>query len=59
MAGKLAEFLVSLVKQIVNCCHLVVLVGIQALLSLLSLEAVLLKHADDGLLEGNLVLPDD
>lgn len=59
MAGKLAEFLVSLVKQIVNCRHLVVLVGIQALLSLLSLEAVLLKHADDGLLEGNLVLPDD
>ena len=59
MARKLAKFLVSLVKQIVYCRHLVVLVGIQALLSLLSLEAVLLEHAHDGLFEGNLVLTDD
>jgi len=46
-------------KQIVNCRHLVVLIGVQALLSLLLLEAVLFEHADNRLFERDLVLPND
>ena len=59
MRWHLTQFFVPLVQQIVHGGHLVVLVRVQCLLGLLALKAILIEHADDGLLERYLVFADD
>ena len=58
MAWQLSEFLISLVKEVVDGGHLVVFIGIQTLLSLFLLESILFKHTDDWLFQRDFVFTD-
>lgn len=51
--------LIAFVKQVVNRCHLIMLIVINALLSIVRLKAKLLNHLQDLWLSRNIVLADD